>query len=50
VLILAFFLGLCTALAAGFARAFMRPGFSTAAAAGRTLELPVLASAGVKSA
>jgi uncharacterized protein involved in exopolysaccharide biosynthesis len=48
-LILSLLLGLCTALAVGFARAFMRPGFSTAAMAGRTLDLPVLATAGVKA-
>jgi uncharacterized protein involved in exopolysaccharide biosynthesis len=49
VLILSLLFGLCTALAVGFARAFMRPGFSTAAMAGRTLDLPVLATAGVKA-
>ncbi|HKT54476.1 MAG TPA: GumC family protein [Caulobacteraceae bacterium] len=49
VLILSFLFALCTALAAGFARAFMRPGFSTAAMAGRTLDLPVLATAGLKA-
>jgi hypothetical protein len=38
------------AICAGLARAFLRPGFPTSAAAGRTLDLPVLVTAGLKPA
>jgi uncharacterized protein involved in exopolysaccharide biosynthesis len=38
-----------TALCVGLLRIFLRTGFPTAASAGRTLELPVLASVGVKA-
>jgi len=39
-----------TALCAGLARGLARPGFATSASAGRTLELPVLATAELKPA
>lgn len=38
-----------TALCAGLLRIFLRPGLATAASAGRTLDLPVLATAGFKA-
>jgi uncharacterized protein involved in exopolysaccharide biosynthesis len=38
-----------TALCVGLLRIFLRSGFPTAASAGRTLELPVLASVGAKA-
>ena len=43
-------LGLFTALCVGLMRIFLREGFPTPASAGRTLELPVLATVGAKSA
>jgi uncharacterized protein involved in exopolysaccharide biosynthesis len=39
-----------TALCVGLLRIFLRSGFPTSGSAGRTLELPVLATVGVKSA
>ena len=50
VAILAFLFAGFTALCVGLLRMFLRPGLPTAASAARTLELPVLASAGVKAA
>ena len=50
VLILALLFAAFTALCAGLIRVFLRPGLSTASSAGRTLDLPVLATAGVKDA
>jgi len=49
VLMLAILLGGFTALCVGLARMFLRPGLATPGVAGRTLDLPVLATAGVKS-
>jgi len=49
VLALAILLGAFTALCAGLVRMFLRPGLATADLAARTLDLPVLATAGVKS-
>ena len=49
VMVLAVLLAGFTALCAGLVRVFLRPGLPTAASAGRTLDLPVLATAGVKS-
>ena len=46
---LAILLGAFTALCAGLARMYLRPGLATPAVAARTLDLPVLATAGVKS-
>ncbi|HEX4097256.1 MAG TPA: GumC family protein [Caulobacteraceae bacterium] len=48
VLLLAVVFALFTALCVGLARLFTRRGFPTAASASRTLDLPVLASAGYK--
>jgi len=48
VLLLALVFAAFTALCAGLARLFTRRGFPTAASASRTLDLPVLASAGYK--
>ncbi len=48
VLILALVFAAFTALCVGLARLFTRRGFPTAASASRTLDLPVLASAGYK--
>ncbi len=50
VLIMAFLFGGFTALCAGLLRVFTRKGFVNAAMAGRALDLPVLAQAGVKAA
>ncbi len=50
VAILSLVLAAFTALCAGLARGLARPGFATSASAGRTLELPVLATAGLKPA
>ena len=49
VFILAFLFAGLTALMIGLIRVFLRRGFPTASSAARTLELPVLATAGVKS-
>jgi uncharacterized protein involved in exopolysaccharide biosynthesis len=49
VMILAILMAAFTAACAGLIRVFLRPGLPTAATAGRTLDLPVLATAGVKS-
>ncbi|NEX91557.1 Wzz/FepE/Etk N-terminal domain-containing protein [Caulobacter sp. 17J65-9] len=46
---LAFCFAAFTAVCAGLLRVFLRRGFPTAASAGRTLELPVLASAPLKT-
>jgi len=48
VMILALLLAGFTAICAGLVRVFLRPGMPTAATAGRTLDLPVLATAEVK--
>jgi len=48
VAILSLVLAAFTALCAGLARGLARPGFATSASAGRTLELPVLATATLK--
>ena len=48
VLILAILLGAFTALCVGLLRMYLRPGIPTPASAGRTLDLPVLAIAGIK--
>ena len=48
VLLLAFIFAAVTALCVGLARMFTRRGFPTASSASRTLDLPVLASAGYK--
>ncbi len=48
VLILAFLFAGFTALCVGLLRVFIRRGFPTAGSASRTLDLPVLAAAGVK--
>ena len=48
VLMLALVFAAFTALCAGLARLFTRKGFPTAASASRTLDLPVLATAGHK--
>jgi uncharacterized protein involved in exopolysaccharide biosynthesis len=48
VLLLALVFAAFTALCVGLARLFTRKGFPTAASASRTLDLPVLASAGYK--
>jgi uncharacterized protein involved in exopolysaccharide biosynthesis len=48
VLMLAVLFAAFTALCLGLGRVFLRPGFSTAASAARTLDLPVLAVARVK--
>ncbi len=45
---LAFMFAAFTALCAGLLRVFLRKGFATPASAGRTLDLPVLAAAGLK--
>jgi uncharacterized protein involved in exopolysaccharide biosynthesis len=50
VAILSLVLAAFTALCAGLGRGFARPGFATSASAGRTLELPVLATATLKPA
>jgi uncharacterized protein involved in exopolysaccharide biosynthesis len=47
-LVLAFMFAGFTALCAGLLRVFLRRGFSTPTSAARTLELPVLATAGYK--
>lgn len=49
VLILAVLFAAFTALCVGLVRLFTRRGFATAASASRTLDLPVLAAAGLKS-
>ncbi|HLI67295.1 MAG TPA: Wzz/FepE/Etk N-terminal domain-containing protein [Caulobacteraceae bacterium] len=49
VAIISLLLAAFTALSFGLARGLARPGFATPEAAGRTLDLPVLASAGVKA-
>jgi uncharacterized protein involved in exopolysaccharide biosynthesis len=49
VALLTLFLALFTAGAVGLLRIFLREGFATPASAGRTLELPVLASVGLKT-
>jgi uncharacterized protein involved in exopolysaccharide biosynthesis len=48
VMILAIIFGLFTALCAGLVRMFLRPGLQTPASAARTLDMPVLATAGFK--
>ncbi len=48
ILVLAFLFAAFTALCVGLARVFLRRGFATPSCAGRTLDLPVLASAGYK--
>ena len=48
ILILSVLLAVFTAVCVGLMRIFLRPGFPIAAAASRALDLPVLASAGVK--
>lgn len=48
-LILAFAFAAFTALCVGLLRIFLRPGFSTAGSAGRTLQMPVLAVAPMKA-
>jgi uncharacterized protein involved in exopolysaccharide biosynthesis len=48
VLLLSIVFGVFTAICAGLLRVFMRPGLPTPAAAGRTLDLPVLGSAAYK--
>jgi uncharacterized protein involved in exopolysaccharide biosynthesis len=50
VAILSLLLAAFTAVCVGLVRAFARPGFPTSASAGRTLDLPVLATAGLKPA
>jgi uncharacterized protein involved in exopolysaccharide biosynthesis len=50
VAILSLLIAAFTALCAGLARGFARPGFATSASAGRTLDLPVLATATLKPA
>ena len=50
VAMLALALAAFAALCAGLARAFARPGFPTPESASRTLELPLLATAGMKGA
>jgi uncharacterized protein involved in exopolysaccharide biosynthesis len=49
VMMLAGLLGGFTALCVGLIKTFLRPGFATSSMAARTLDLPVLATAGVKS-
>ncbi|HWE47469.1 MAG TPA: lipopolysaccharide biosynthesis protein, partial [Caulobacteraceae bacterium] len=49
VVLLAAALGAFTALCVGLLKMFLRPGLATASVAARTLGLPVLAIAGVKS-
>ncbi len=49
-MILALLFAAFSALCAGLVRAFLRPGYPTAASAERTLELPVLATARFKAA
>jgi uncharacterized protein involved in exopolysaccharide biosynthesis len=48
VAILAILVALFTAACAGLGRAYLRPGLATASSAGRTLDLPVLATARMK--
>ena len=48
VLLLAILFAAISSLCAGLARAFLRPGLPTPAAASRTLDLPVLGSAELK--
>lgn len=50
VAMLGLMMGAFTALCVGLLRIFLRSGFPTAGSASRTLELPVLASVGVKGA
>jgi uncharacterized protein involved in exopolysaccharide biosynthesis len=50
VALLALMLAALAALCAGLARGLSRPGYPTPSSAGRTLDLPVLASAGLKPA
>jgi uncharacterized protein involved in exopolysaccharide biosynthesis len=50
VILLSLALAAFSALCAGLLRVFLRPGLATAGSAGRTLELPVLATAGLKAA
>lgn len=50
VAMLGLFLAAFTALCVGLLRIFLREGFPTPGSAGRTLDLPVLASVGMKSA
>jgi uncharacterized protein involved in exopolysaccharide biosynthesis len=47
-IILAILIAAFSAVCAGLGRAYLRPGLPTASAAGRTLDLPVLATAGIK--
>jgi uncharacterized protein involved in exopolysaccharide biosynthesis len=47
--VLALLFAAFTAVCAGLLRVFLRPGFATAGSAGRTLELPVLATAPLKT-
>lgn len=49
VIILGLFLAAFTAVCVGLVRVFLRPGLPSASAAGRTLDLPVLATAPAKS-
>ena len=48
VMVLALLFAAFTAVCVGLVRAFLRPGIPSAAAAGRTLDLPVLATAAAK--
>ena len=50
IFIMSFLFGAFTAVCAGLLRVFTRKGFVNAAMAGRALDLPVLAQAGVKAA
>jgi len=50
VLAVSFLFALMTALSVALARIFLRRSFFTAASAGRTLDLPVLSSAPLKTA
>lgn len=50
VFMLAFLMGMFSALCAGLIRMFLRPGLPTAASAARTLDLPVLGMASLKVA
>ena len=48
IFVLAFLFAGFTALCVGLVRMFLRPGLRTSSQAGLTLDLPVLATAGVK--
>jgi hypothetical protein len=50
VALLGLFMAGFTALCVGLLRIFLREGFPTPGSAGRTLELPVLATVGLKTA